>query len=129
MLTTVLDTWPELFHHSKDDILFETIIWVIHNSGPAKSLAEMKVPEVKEKLTLLCYIRRPLMSADDLIKKIFSLAKTNFENPKFMFSLTKSLLLISRINDYQWTHNHIVNRLFQIPQETENGKKTYLDFQ
>merc|ERR1719394_2441956 len=51
MLTVLLDTWHELFlYPSSPNILFETVIWVIFNSGPSQSCTDMKVPEVKQKL-------------------------------------------------------------------------------
>ena len=70
MLTVLLDTWPEIFLYPNDpNILFETVIWVIYNSGPSQSCTDMKVPEVKQKL---CSFRifGPKYNGDDLIKKL-----------------------------------------------------------
>ena len=70
MLTVLLDTWPEIFLYPNDpNILFETVIWVIYNSGPSTSCTDMKVPEVKQKLSSF-RIFGPKYNGDDLIKKL-----------------------------------------------------------
>ena len=70
MLTVLLDTWPENFLYPNDpNILFETVIWVIYNSGPSQSCTDMKVPEVKQKLSSF-RIFGPKYNGDDLIKKL-----------------------------------------------------------
>ena len=70
MLTVLLDTWPEIFLYPNDpNILFETVIWVIYNSGPSQSCTDMKVPEVKQKLSSF-RIFGPKYTGDDLIKKL-----------------------------------------------------------
>ena len=70
MLTVLLDTWPEIFLYPNDpNILFETVIWVIYNSGPSQSCTDMKVPEVKQKLSSF-RIFGPKYNGDDLIKKL-----------------------------------------------------------
>merc|ERR1719510_2360568 len=116
MITVLLDIWPEVFMHPNEpsDLLFETILWVIFNSGPAQSLTDMKVPEVKNKLRHLCGILRPNLSGDDLIKKLVKMAQENHENKLQRHYITKSLLLISRVESFQWSHNHIIVRLFEV---------------
>ena len=77
MLTLILDTWPEIFLYPNDpNILFETVIWVIYNSGPSQSCTDMKVPEVKQKLSSF-RIFGPKYNGDDLIKKLIEHVETH----------------------------------------------------
>ena len=77
MLTVLLDTWPEIFLYPNDpNILFETVIWVIYNSGPSQSCTDMKVPEVKQKLSSF-RIFGPKYNGDDLIKKLIEHVETH----------------------------------------------------
>ena len=48
MINVFFDTWPEIIFwtgqgNSNIDPLLETIIWMIYNTGPSTSLADMKV--------------------------------------------------------------------------------------
>ena len=48
MLNVFFDTWPEILFWTGNaktviDPLLETVIWTIYNTGPATSLADMKV--------------------------------------------------------------------------------------
>ena len=48
MINVFFDTWPEIMFwtgqgNSNIDPLLETIIWMIYNTGPSTSLADMKV--------------------------------------------------------------------------------------
>ena len=124
MITVLLDTWPEVFMHPNEpsDLLFETILWVIFNSGPANSLQDMKVPEVKEKLRHICGILRPNLSGDDLIKRLLEKAQEYHDNKLQRYYVTKSLLLISRVEDFQWSHNHIIVRLFDVLATSIKGR-------
>lgn len=114
MLTVMLDTWPQIFCGNLNDIFAETIIWVIYNSGPAQSRADMRVPEVKEKLLQYCGVRRPKLTGDELIKKIIGRVETDQGQSKSLrFLAARSLLFISRVeNKYEWSFNHIIRRLF-----------------
>ena len=48
MINVFFDTWPEILFWTGNaktviDPLLETLIWMIYNTGPATSLADMKV--------------------------------------------------------------------------------------
>ena len=48
MINVFFDTWPEILFWTGDaktviDPLLETLIWMVYNTGPATSLADMKV--------------------------------------------------------------------------------------
>ena len=47
VISVFFDTWPELLKKPEGDgrlePLAETIIWLIYNTGPATSMADMKV--------------------------------------------------------------------------------------
>ena len=122
MLTVLLDTWPEIFLYPNDpNILFETVIWVIYNSGPSQSCTDMKVPEVKQKL---CSFRifGPKYNGDDLIKKLIEHVEKHHDDKSERYFAMKSILLISRVKEYTWAHNHIIARLMETLNKFCNGK-------
>jgi len=123
MITVLLDTWPEIFLEPNDgpDILFEAIIWVILHSGPATSLTDMKVPEVKQKLKEIGIYQPKSITGDDMIKQIIDYVEEKHDLKLQRYYATKALLLISRVQDWSWSHNHIVVRLLNILSENYNG--------
>ena len=48
MINVFFDTWPEILFWTSNvesviDPFLETVIWMIYNTGPSTSLADMKV--------------------------------------------------------------------------------------
>ena len=104
--------------------IFKTIIWVILHSGPATSLTDMKVPEVKEKLRDRCNIYQPKsITGDDMIKQLIEYVEEKHDLKLERYFASKALLLISRVQEWSWSHNHIVVRLLNLLQENYGGKK------
>lgn len=129
MLTVLLDTWPQIFCGNLDDIFAQTMMYVISNSGAVQSLVDMKILEVKEKLLTYCGIRRPQITRDDLIKKIIACVEADANNKDLRFLAARSLLFISRTeNNFQWSFNHIIRRLFDALDTGEEPHRNFVNW-
>jgi hypothetical protein len=92
------------------DPVLESAIWMIHNSGPATSLTDMKVWEAREKLTK-CGFRKPATTGDDFIKQLIQISSEHHDDKILRNATTKAMLLIARWQEYRWANNHIISRL------------------
>lgn len=128
LLTVLLDTWPSILTWPGNkgcrrelDPVLETVIWMIYNTGPSTSKADMKVFEVHNKLNKLCGFRRPDYSGIDLVKHVIALTKERHEDHDFRLASTKSLLLLARWQEYRWANNNIVSRLLDVLSSSWSG--------
>jgi len=81
----------------------------------------MKVPEVKQKLSSF-RIFGPKYNGDDLIKKLIEHVETYHTDKSERYFAMKSMLLISRVKEYTWAHNHIIARLMETLNKYCNGE-------
>ena len=120
MMNIVLETWPEILRKQPDmgpngpiDPLTETIIYMIHNTGPTQGLQELKVFDCRNNLKYLGFPMPPL-TADELAKKFVKTVE-EFHSVQIMKnSITMALTLLARCRESQWAHQHIVSRLFDL---------------
>ena len=133
MITIFIDTWPQLLQPQKvsassrpnlnsnncelvADPIFGAIIWMIYNAGPANSLSDLKVYEARDKLKRYCQQPKPTLTADDLIRNLFTIVEQNHTHKLLCQNATKALLLLAKWQEFNWANNHIVSRLLEMLQ-------------
>ncbi len=93
----------------------DTVVWSIFNTGPATSLRDLKVGEAKMRLGKECGVRPPQgIRALDHCAKLLGQVQSRPRDEDFKASTSRALVLLSRSQDYRWTHNHLVNSLLEL---------------
>jgi len=111
----IMDLWPDIFDCEKSSLTpqQEIVLWALFNTGDVKSTADMKVLETRSLMT----DRNGFVPADFEPKRMIDKYLVQIHNNRhqdFLSEVRCALLLLGKCNDYQWTHNHITNRLYKL---------------
>ena len=92
----------------------DTVIWSIFNTGPPSSLRDLKVGEAKGRLARECGVSPPQCRPADHCSKLLGQVRLQRWDPHFLASTSRALMLLTRSQDYRWTHNNLVNALLEL---------------
>ena len=78
-------------------------------------MALLKVFETRRQLGQLCGLPKPNgVSGIDLVKHFIETTEKKFSNQDWTEATKLSLLLLAKVQEFQWAHNNIVRRLLEI---------------
>jgi len=116
--------WPEAFPHSGQaeaaEPLVQSLVWAVLNTGPTIS-SEMLVQTTRDNFIREYGYKQHGVKAEDLVVQFIARAKDSKCGNKEREALTKGLLLLGRLKEYQWANNNICSRLLQCLAEVWQG--------
>jgi len=115
VVLVITDLWPEVFDHKNEPLSPEqeaVLVAIFHgNDNPSR---EMRIAEARTQLEERHGYCRVHFVAKDLVDKYLSQVSSISDDSEYLLSLTKALVLLGRLFEYRWSHNHIMAKLFKL---------------
>ena len=70
--------------------------------------------DARTKLNEICGFPKPQSTGADLVKHLIENTEKRIQETAFKEATAKALLLLSKWQEWRWSHNHIISRLLEV---------------
>ena len=70
--------------------------------------------DARTKLNEICGFPKPQSTGADLVKHLIENTENRIQETTFKEGTAKALLLLSKWQEWRWSHNHIISRLLEV---------------
>ena len=76
--------------------------------------------DARTKLNEICGFPKPQSTGADLVKHLIENTEKRIQETAFKEATAKALLLLSKWQEWRWSHNHIISRLLEVMKKVCN---------